>query len=112
MLNIGRHRHEGRVLLNQRHLFFKPGRLRHIINIHARNVIAFGGIHPAAKRNGQAGVRLVDNSDTVILGRIILHDLQRAILRPIVDQNQLKIAIGLVKDALDGVFDEFFPVID
>ena len=83
-----------------------------VVRIHEGDVPAARNIKPGVARGGKAAVLLVDQPDARVPLRIRLHDGRAVVLRAVVDKNQLKVVVGLGKDAVKASGQIRFHLID
>ena len=82
--------------------FLQPLRRDVIVRIDERDILAPRDLQPRVARGGQAAVLLVNLADAAVPLRIRLHDRRAAVLRAVVDQDQLEIIKRLREDAVQA----------
>ena len=79
--------------------FLQPLRRDVIVRIDERDILASRDLQPRVARGGQSAVLLVNLADAAVALRIRLHDRRTAVLRAVIDQDQLEIIKRLREDA-------------
>ena len=100
----GRPRHG--VMNELQHGFQRP-----VIPVYDTDVVSFGGKDPRVPSRDQPAVGFVYDPHTGIYARVFITDLRTSVRRPIVDQQQFKIRIGLSENAVHTVPQIFFHLI-
>ncbi|MCY1554096.1 hypothetical protein D9M68_906420 [compost metagenome] len=96
------------VLVEKRHLFPKSRQIRNVISVHARNEFASGFAVGEIQRGSQAFARPLQYRDASIL--IATNDVQGAICRVVINNQQLEIREGLPQDAVQRLLQVLFGI--
>jgi hypothetical protein len=89
------------VVVQVLHLFFKSNRQTDIVSVHSCDPFPAGKIHPAIQGKHEPLVLLVfQGYDAGVIETI--DDLLRMIGGSIIDNDEFKVGVTLIQDALDG----------
>ena len=90
----------------------KHRRLDEIIGVHNADVITAGIVQPGVAGVGRAAVGLVEHTDAGILPGQRIADLGRAIVAAVIHQQQLKIGVLLVQNAVYTALNGVLRIVD
>ena len=94
------HHQIGVVVAHRRHRTFNEIALDHVIGIDEVDIVASGLRQSDIARIGQAAIGLVDHADPLIPRRPRIAHRRAAVGRPVVDEQDLKIAVRLADQSL------------